>query len=128
MLQVIDEDRDGSESGGESCTPAVQSCPGVSLLSGVEGPGDHPLQPADVCIPPILYWIDILYLFQATEYAEFPFDEAVPVTTLVKVEALDLDAGQLGPEPEVCFLIPYSALTYPAVVVDEQQRDPHLCV
>ena len=49
LLQVIDEDRDGSESGGESCTPAVQSCPGVSLLSGVEGPGDHPLQPADVC-------------------------------------------------------------------------------
>ena len=118
MLQVIDEDRDGSESGGESCTPAV------SLLAGAEGPRDHPLQADDVCIPPILYWIDILYLFQATEYAEFPSDEAVPVTTLVKVEALDWDAGQLEPEPEVYFLIPYFALTYPVVVVDKQQRYP----
>ena len=76
---------------------------------------------------PILYWIDILYLFQATEYAEVPLDEAVPFTTLVKVEALDLLGGQLGPDPEVCFLILYSALTELAVVVDEQQRDPLLC-
>ena len=128
MLQVIDEDRDGSEGGDESCTPAVQSCPGVSLLSGVDGPGDLPLQPAEVCDLTNSLLDCHPVLFQATEYAEVPLDEAVPFTTLVKVEALDLDAGQLGPEPEVCFLIPYSALTYPVVVVDEQQRDPHLCV
>ena len=94
MLQVIYEDRDGSESGGESRAPAA------SLLAVAGGPRDHlPLQADDVSIAPILYWIDIQYLFQATEYAEFPSDEAVPVTTLVKVEALD--AGQLEPEPEV---------------------------
>ena len=96
MLQVIDEDRDGSESGGESRTPAA------SLLAVAGGPRDHlTLQADDVSIAPILYWIDIQSLFQVTEYAEFPSDEAVPVTTLVKVEALALDAGQLEPEPEV---------------------------
>ena len=75
----------------------------------------------------ILCWIIILYFFQDTEYAEIPLDEDVPFTTLVKVEALDLLDGQLGPDQEVCFLTLYSALTELAVVVDEQQRDPLLC-
>ena len=127
MLQIIDEDRDRSEGGDESSTPAGLSCPGVSLLSGADGPGDLPLQPADVCdlSNSLLDYHPVL--FQDTEYAEIPLDEAVPFTTLVKVEALDLLDGQLGPDPEVCFLLLYSALTELAVVVDEQQRDPLLC-
>ena len=50
MLQVIDEDREGSESGGESRTPAA------SLLAVAGGPRDHlTLQADDVSIAPILY-------------------------------------------------------------------------
>ena len=45
-----------------------------------------------------------LYYFQDAEYAEFPCPEDVPGTTSVKVEALDCLTGQLGSEPEVCFL------------------------
>ena len=52
----------------------------------------------------VLCWIFTLYYFQDTEYAEIPCSEDVPVTTSVKVEALDFLTGQLGSDPEVCFL------------------------
>ena len=126
-LHVIDEACDKSKGGDESSASAGLSCPVISLLPGADGPGDLPHWPADVCdlSNSMLDYHPVL--FQDTEYAEVPLDEAVPFTTLVKVEALDLLGGQLGPDPEVCFLTLYSALTELAVVVYEQQRDPLLC-
>ena len=82
-------------------------CPWVKLLSlSWEMPWLPPMTSLVRCVLVGPLWELTVTFLQEAEYAGMSAADALPVTTLVKAEVLDLVAGQLdlGPEVQILFL------------------------